>query len=116
MSPVELVILEHMFEYALAVRSTPESAGLLDRVGEAHRAEARAAAARLVAVGELFVVRLRDSGERAEWTMDTQEAVAAQVAAAVNLQCRDGVELSAVWDRDARSASAGGQGVCGRRY
>src|SRR5271154_3680545 len=73
-----------MFECALAVRSTPESAGLLDRVGEAHRAEARAAAARLVAVGELFVVRLRDSGERAEWTMDTQEAVAAQVAAAVD--------------------------------
>jgi hypothetical protein len=39
----------------------------------------------LVAVGELFVVRLRDSGEQADWPMDTWEAVAAQAAAA--LQC-----------------------------
>jgi Domain of unknown function (DUF222) len=74
-----------MFEYYYASRSTPESAALLDRVREAGRTEARAAAARLVAVGELLVLRCRDSGERQHWATDTWEAVAAQVAAA--LQC-----------------------------
>ena len=74
-----------MFEYYYASRPTPESAALLDRVREAGRTEARAAAARLVAVGELLVLRCRDSGERQDWATDTWEAVAAQVAAA--LQC-----------------------------
>ena len=74
-----------MFESWYASRPTPESAALLDRIGEAGRSEARAAARRLVAIGELFVLRLRDSGEQADWAMDTWEAVAAQVAAA--LQC-----------------------------
>jgi Domain of unknown function (DUF222) len=74
-----------MFEYYYASRSTPESAALLDRVCEAGRAEACAAAERLVAVGELFVLRCRDSGEEQDWATDTWEAVAAQVAAA--LQC-----------------------------
>ena len=74
-----------MFELWSASRPTPESAALLDRIGEAGRSEARAAALRLVAIGELFVLRLRDSGEQADWAMDTWEAVAAQVAAA--LQC-----------------------------
>jgi hypothetical protein len=73
-----------MFEYTRAMASTPESTALLDRAREAHRAEAQAAAGRLVAIGELFVVRLRDSGEHADWAMDTREAVAAQVAAALN--------------------------------
>ena len=73
-----------MFEYTLAMASTPESTALLDRAREAHRAEAQAAAGRLVAIGELFVVRLRDSGEHEDWAMDTREAVAAQVAAALN--------------------------------
>ncbi|HWF27450.1 MAG TPA: HNH endonuclease signature motif containing protein [Mycobacterium sp.] len=74
-----------MFEYWYASRPTPESAALLDRVRYAARTEARAAAQRLVAIGELFVLRCRDSGERADWATDTWEAVAAQVAAA--LQC-----------------------------
>ena len=74
-----------MFEPWYASRPTPASAALLDRIGEAGRSEARAAARRLVAIGELFVLRLRDSGEQADWAMDTWEAVAAQVAAA--LQC-----------------------------
>lgn len=43
----------------------------------------QAAAERLVAIGELFVLRCRDSGERADWAMDTRDAVAAQVAAAL---------------------------------
>jgi len=37
-----------------------------------------------VAVGELFVVRLRDSGLHADWAMDIRNAVAAQVGAALN--------------------------------
>jgi hypothetical protein len=74
-----------MFESWYASRPSPESAALLDRVREAGRSEAQAAARRLVAVGELFVLRCRDSGERADWAMDTWDAVAAQVAAA--LQC-----------------------------
>jgi Domain of unknown function (DUF222) len=74
-----------MFEYYYASRPTPESAALLDRIREAGRSEAQAAARRLVAVGELFVARLRDSGEQADCAMDTWDAVAAQVAAA--LQC-----------------------------
>ncbi len=76
--------LAHMFEYALASRPAPESAALLNRVREAGRAESRAAAERLLAVGELLVLRCRDSGERAEWTADAWEAVAAQVAAALH--------------------------------
>jgi hypothetical protein len=71
-----------MFESWYASRPTPASAALLERIREAGRSEAQAAARRLVAVGELFVSRLRDSGEQADWAMDTWDAVAAQVAAA----------------------------------
>ncbi len=77
-------IIERMFEYALASRPTPESTALLDRVGEAGRAEARAAAERLVAVGELLVVRCRDSGEQPDWAADAWDATAAQVGAVLN--------------------------------
>jgi hypothetical protein len=77
-------IVEHMFEYWYASRPTSESAALLGRVRDAGRTEARAAAARLVAIGELFVLRCRDSGEREDWAMDTWDAVAAQVAAALH--------------------------------
>jgi hypothetical protein len=73
-----------MFEYALASQSTPESAALLDRVGEAGRAEARAAAERLVAVGELLMLRCRDSGEEPHWAADAWDATAAQVGAVLN--------------------------------
>ncbi|OMC43196.1 hypothetical protein A5745_17720 [Mycobacterium sp. IS-2888] len=72
-----------MFEYLEASRATPESAALLDRVREAGRAEARAAAERLMAVGELLVLRCQATGEHADWATDTWEAVAAQVAAAL---------------------------------
>lgn len=74
-----------MFEFWYASRATSESAALLDRVGEAARSEAQSAAGRLVAIGELFVLRCRESGERAQWATDTWEAVAAQVAA--RLRC-----------------------------
>ncbi|WP_459989123.1 DUF222 domain-containing protein, partial [Mycobacterium avium] len=76
-------MVEHMFEYVVASRSTPEAVALLDRAREAARAEARAAAARLVAVAELLVLRCRETGERADWAADAWEAVAAQVGAAL---------------------------------
>lgn len=75
--------IENMFEYFYASRSTPQSAALLDRVRDAGRAEAQAAAERLVAIAELYVLRCRESGERQEWAADTWDAVAAQVAAAL---------------------------------
>ena len=77
-------LIECMFEWWYASRPTPESAALLERVRDAGRSEAQAAAQRLVAVGELFVLRCRDSGERDDWAMDTWEAVAAQVAAVLD--------------------------------
>ncbi|OBI45770.1 HNH endonuclease signature motif containing protein [Mycobacterium colombiense] len=78
-------MIELMFEWWYASRETPESSALLDRVREAGRAEARAAAERLVAAGELLVLRCRESGERADWSADAWEAVAAQLGAA--LEC-----------------------------
>ena len=80
---VEMCTIEHMFEHWYASRPTTQSAALIDRISEAGRSESQAAARRLVAVGELFALRLRDSGEQADWPMDTWEAVAAQVAAAL---------------------------------
>jgi hypothetical protein len=81
-----------MFELYYASRPTPESAALLDRIREAGRSEAQAAARRLIVVGELFMVRLRDSGEQADCAMDTWDGVAAQVAAA--LKCSIGMGSS----------------------
>lgn len=81
---VELINYLKAMRQEPAKRPTPESAALLDRVREAHRAEAVGAAARLVAVGDLYAVRLRDLGLREDWALDTYEAVAAQVAAALN--------------------------------
>ena len=108
--------IEHMFESWYASRPTPESAALLDRIGEAGRSEAQAAARRLVAVGELFVLRLRDSGEQADWAMDTWEAVAAQVAAA--LQCS--IAMGSSYLRYAMALRDRlpevGKAISGRRY
>ncbi|OMC31605.1 hypothetical protein A5739_12375, partial [Mycobacterium colombiense] len=72
-----------MFEWWYASRETPESAALLDRVREAGRAEARAGAERLVAAGDLLALRCRESGERADWSADAWDAVAAQLGAAL---------------------------------
>ena len=72
-----------MFEHWYASRPTQESAALLERIGDAGRAEAQAAAQRLVAVGELFVLRCGIRGSRLDCAMDTWDAVAAQVAAAL---------------------------------
>ncbi|MEE6178161.1 HNH endonuclease signature motif containing protein [Mycobacterium sp. 050134] len=58
---------------------------LLERIGAAARAENRAAAAQLIAIGELFAYRLSRSAETEAWAIDTMEAVAAEVAAGLRI-------------------------------
>lgn len=65
--------------------TTPESAARVERICSSARAENRAAAAHLVAIGELFALRLRRCGETEEWAVDTTAAVTAEVAAALRI-------------------------------
>ncbi|WP_301146226.1 HNH endonuclease signature motif containing protein [Mycobacterium simiae] len=58
-----------------------DAQSLLTQIGAAARAEAQAAAARLLAIGDLFRLRTAEHGERAQWAADTSDAVAAEVAA-----------------------------------
>ncbi len=58
---------------------------LVDRISAAARAENRAAAAGLVAIGELFGYRLTRGGEAQDWAIDTVAAVAAEVGAALRI-------------------------------
>jgi hypothetical protein len=60
-----------------------DAAALLTRITDAARAENQAAAARLLAIGDLFRFRVAQHGERAQWAADTSDAVAAEVAAAL---------------------------------
>ncbi|MCV7409317.1 hypothetical protein AWC05_09765 [Mycobacterium florentinum] len=60
-----------------------ETSALLTRIGDAARAEAQAAAERLLAIGDLFRLRQAQHGDRAQWAADTSDAVAAEVAAAL---------------------------------
>jgi Domain of unknown function (DUF222) len=76
-------MIERMFEL-LEPPETAEPSALLDELRCAARAETRAAAARLSAVWQLHRVRLRQWGDRAEGVVDTWDAVAAEVAAALN--------------------------------
>lgn len=65
---------------------TPESAALVEQIAGAARRENRAAAARLAAIGELFALRrARDGAEADTWAADITDAVAAEVAAALNI-------------------------------
>ncbi|ETW24359.1 HNH endonuclease signature motif containing protein [Mycobacterium gastri] len=64
---------------------TLESAKLVDRICAAGRAENRAAAAQLSAIGELFAYRLSRCSETEDWAIDTMEAVAAEVGAALRI-------------------------------
>jgi hypothetical protein len=64
---------------------TSESAALLSRVCASSRTEALACAERLVAIGELYALRLRESGETETWAVDTWDAVAGEVAAALRI-------------------------------
>ena len=52
-----------MFEFFEAAPTA-----VVDRIRAASLAENRAAGARLAAIGELDVLRLRESGERESWT------------------------------------------------
>jgi Domain of unknown function (DUF222) len=63
----------------------PSSAGLVERLCAASRAENQAAGQRLAVIGELDLVRLRQVGERETWCTDTQEAITAEVAAALTI-------------------------------
>ncbi len=65
--------------------ATPESAALLAQAGGCARAENRAVAGQLAAIGELFAYRLSRCGETQEWAVDTEAAVAAEVAAELRI-------------------------------
>jgi hypothetical protein len=65
--------------------TTPESAAQVDRICSSSRAENRAAAAQLAAIGELFAYRLSRCGENEAWAIDTVEAVSAELAAALRI-------------------------------
>ena len=58
---------------------------VVQRLGAAARAESQAAGQRLAAIGELDVLWLRRFGERETWCTDTQEAITAELAAALNI-------------------------------
>lgn len=64
---------------------TAESAAIVGRIGAAARAENRAAAAQLVEIGALFAYRLSRCAETEDWAVDTEEAVAAEVAAELRI-------------------------------
>ncbi|MGB9306791.1 MAG: HNH endonuclease signature motif containing protein [Mycobacterium sp.] len=68
--------------------TTAQSAALIDRICASERAQNRAAAAQLVAIGELFGYRLTRCSETEEWAIDTMEALAAEVAAALRISQR----------------------------
>jgi hypothetical protein len=61
------------------------SSAVLERMCAASRTESQAAGQRLAAIGELDVLRLRQVGERETWCTDTQEAITAEVAAALGI-------------------------------
>ncbi|OBB93849.1 HNH endonuclease signature motif containing protein [Mycobacterium sp. 852002-40037_SCH5390672] len=65
--------------------TTPESQALIEAICASAREENRAAAAQLVAIGKLFAYRLSRCSETEDWAVDTQEAVAAEVAAALRI-------------------------------
>jgi hypothetical protein len=73
-------ILEHVFE-----ESHP-SILLLQRMCSAARAEACAAAARLVAIGEFVSLRIaQDGGASDDWVLDANDAIIIEVSAALGI-------------------------------
>jgi hypothetical protein len=83
-SPEAVARFDELFERHYP-STTPESSALLDEICASARAENRAAAAQLVAIGKLFAYRLSRCSDTEEWAIDTQEAVAAEVAAALRI-------------------------------
>jgi Domain of unknown function (DUF222) len=70
-------IIECMFDRA--------TSAVVERIAAAARAENQAAGQRLAMIGELDVLWLRRFGERETWCTDTQDAITAEVAAALNI-------------------------------
>jgi hypothetical protein len=83
-SPEVIARFDELFERRYPSRTT-ESAALLDRIGASWRAQNRAAAAALVAIGELFAYRLTRCSDTEDWAVDTEAAVSAEVAAALRM-------------------------------
>ena len=65
--------------------TTAESAALVDRICSSSRGENRAAAEQLAAIGDLLAYRLTRCSDTAAWAIDTEEAVAAELAAALRI-------------------------------
>src|SRR4051794_22966244 len=83
-SPESIARLEAMFERRYPT-ATPQSAALADQLRATGRAENSAAGRRLAVIGELDVVWLRRFGERETWCTDTQDAITAEIAAALEI-------------------------------
>jgi Domain of unknown function (DUF222) len=84
-SPPEVIArFDELFERRYPSRTT-ESVAFLDRIGAWWRAQNRAAASALVAIGELFAYRLARCSDTEEWAVDTEAAVSAEVAAALRM-------------------------------
>jgi hypothetical protein len=80
-----------MFEqmpYPEVIAGFDESAVWVERIGAAARCENRAAAAQLVAIGDLFAHRLSRCSETDDWAIDTMEEVAAEVGAVLRISQR----------------------------
>jgi hypothetical protein len=76
--------LDQLFERRYPT-TTPESAALMDQICSLSRAENRAAAAQLAAIGELFAYRLSRCSDTEAWAVDTMEAVTAELAATLRI-------------------------------
>ncbi|MEE2855660.1 MAG: HNH endonuclease signature motif containing protein [Actinomycetota bacterium] len=84
-SPPEVIARFDAMVARLNPATTPESAALLERICSSSRAENRAAGERLVAIGELDMLRLRQYGERETWATDTWDSISAEIAAALRI-------------------------------
>jgi Domain of unknown function (DUF222) len=83
-SPEVIARFDELFERRYPSK-TAESAVLVDGICAAWRAQNRATAASFVAIGELFAHRLSRCSDTEEWAIDTEEAVSAEVAAALRI-------------------------------
>lgn len=72
--------IEHMFE-----ESETAARSIVGRICDAARVQNQADAAILTSIVHLYRLRLRESGECADWCTDTCDAVAAEVAAALRI-------------------------------
>ncbi|WP_083148842.1 13E12 repeat family protein, partial [Mycobacterium intermedium] len=76
---------ENLVRQEALATTTAEVTTWLDRVRAASRVENQAAAAQLVAIGELFAHRFADCGCEEDWAIDAAAAVAAEVGAGLRI-------------------------------